>query len=976
MKKIIVILFVFLLTSKTYCAEPWVNESDMLGEINGTVIDGTGAAVPGALLQWQNAELFLPNLSSGPFTADENGKFKVPADMKNVFGMVLCVSNSDGTLFNDYHIGKDSTLIELDNKIVMDKSEINDAKFIVYPTRQITGVVHDTGGHPVHGASIYTPFMPSAKNVVKTDENGKFTVTFMRYPNFSTYFTVFKPEVGIATVSLSDRKFSVKTKDVDGKEPPYELPQPVVLSKTFGPVKVQVVDNDGKPVPSVAVAHFRTPVNPQVDVERFRSPMNINPTVPDYSIMFFRELYPFFQKTDENGFAVINVPNPEDLTHTTLVTMSAPYFIPCKIDVKSREPGENGVIRITTPDVHVVRGTLRYPDGKPAANIPMMGKIGGYEDLKYSQKNSCVVTDSLGRYELPIRPLESRQSINQKMYEGGFELPFCFSALDDKLCAPTALAVVRHTGGKSVLHPISSPQFGVHVRKTDSGDEYYDLTLVEKATIRGKVLYDNDENRPIEDALIRLEPDFDLAGNADVGVIKVETFSEEDGSYSLRAAPGKYKIMLFHDANAITNQTRTDKVVWVDAGKRNKNYRLDEAEPGVINITETKLYNHNIASSVPNGIVCRGTLLSSDNKPVSGELIRLMLVVKNANNANSFRLSAGFSSAVMTDEDGKFVFKVPPSNDETFVSVVLNTVTQDKSACAFVSVGKNDLNSPVKLTLKPTVSISGRLIDPEANKPHVDRKVFLTNVRIVPSLIINDEGEAFTNNTMLFYNASILPEAITDESGRFKLDNLPDYLLYDLNAAKTVPEQFSDAKQIPLRAAPIGSVDSSALDGNDDFGDIELFADALLPNSNDYQSYLLSDTRPYVEKLGQAKRVAKKEKKRILVSVQYTGNDRLDAGNNDYNLQNQLVQSFCADMSAWEYVFFTVTHNKPSSDSSVMMNAAARDALKVLEILDFSNDDKRRTMVCLLSTDGDLIRKIPIAKLMQSDDEWNNFFAE
>ena len=957
MRHIIAIL-ALLLTSNVLCAESWVNEADMLDEISGTVVDQTGNTISGAILQWQNADLFMPNLHSLPIKADKNGKFRFPVNMQSVHGRVLCVSNPDGAMSNEYYIGEDEKLMELDHRNLRDDSWIHNVEYTVYPTRWIAGVVHDTKGNPVQGASVYSPFSASLANVVQTDENGIFTVAYPRYPKDTFYFTIFKPGVGIAIVDLSNRVFSGQSMIVNGKESPYKLPDPVVLSKPFGPVKVQIVDHAGQPVPSIAVAHFNTPIDlPENEnnttKQRVADIANLNSA--------FTELYPFFQRTNENGFAVINVPYPEDLSHTTLSTVAAPFYISCKVDAKNWTRDEDDVIRITATDVLSVRGTIEYPDGKPASKVRLAGKICGHDVPGNSQRFSYATTDSQGRYELPINPLESLRPIDPEMYKHIGNVHFGFSVLGESWTAPAAYVTIRRDATGRSFPELPPDDAALRPRTNspkDNRSTVRNFTLCESAAITGKVLHENNPDAPINDAVVLLEQIMGQNDATEFVFAQASVLSDKEGEYAFQISPGKYRISLYYPINRGGGLQGAPVTI---AGQNGIHVR-DETEPFIINITESKHYVHNIDSAFSNGLICRGVLVSSDDAPVADETVHITRL-SVAGNGRVGPLRSILNVSAKTDKDGEFRFRIPAKNNQAAIATIINTTTRDESACAIAVLDDDTIKTPAELVLRPTRTLTGRLLDSQTNKPYVNHKVMIDGSLCNPSFIsiiesLGDDASSWDSGN------TYRTETRTDENGCFTFSKLPDFLTYRLMVSNIIPEQFAHLKIGNERNIVAGTIDFTLLDEDGKLDDVYIPAASVQPLPTDYISYLNQDTRPFSEKFDEAKLKATKENKRIVAMMRYSGSP-------DYwERERQFVEIFFSDAVERDFVLLAIRNTPSGTD-----NGYSNDTIAAFNEFGIAENERNRPMLCLLNANGEVIRKAPFFTLMQSDDEWEKFFA-
>ena len=355
-----------------------------------------------------------------------------------------------------------------------------------------------------------------------------------------------------------------------------------------------------------------------------------------------------------------------------------------------------------------------------------------------------------------------------------------------------------------------------------------------------------------------------------------------------------------------------------------------------------------------------------DDKPNEPIQVNIMRVVMTGN-SGFINISANCFERKATDDDGKFHI-VTPKTERVIVATVINATTNDRSAAGFAVVDEDEIGLPVELTLKPTVSLSGRLVDMDTGKPYGNRRITIDNARFNTQLIESVQAMTFANNYLTLVDPHNI-ETQTDENGCFTFDGLPEYCVYNLLVAKTVPQPFEHLNFKRDQMITVGLVDMTL---GEDLGDVELFDELLEPKADEYSGYLNQDERPLNEKLNEAKQIAKDKNKRILIMVRFRGTGGLHPDISYWGVENSFIVSYVGASSLLKYLIYDVQNNNalpPDSES-----AAQRDM--ELEMLGITGDERRQPMFCILNPDGELVRKAPLIPLMESDEEWEKFFAE
>ncbi|MFC1490501.1 M56 family metallopeptidase [Candidatus Latescibacterota bacterium] len=337
-------------------------------------------------------------------------------------------------------------------------------------------------GKRVSGADIYfsEPWSKKAEKVARSKKNGAFKFKIPRS-------RLIHPNRSMPALIAFEKSCSIgwvmikNVWDVDGLK--ISLYQPETITGT-------IVDNNGNPVRGANVS-LRGLSNPH-----FR---NVNEH--HYYALYERSILPENDsKTDGHGrFAINNIPKGYD----AVITCKRGGY--AETHIKNIPAGMNNMVITMNPGASI-GGRLSYGDsGKPARNIALrIGRVNNKNEFIdfYSEAK----TDLRGYYKADNLP------------PGNYSV-----FLRDPLSDWTAVA-------KNRIH--------VEDGKTEKG---VDLRLIRGGFVTGRIL-DKDTKKPLAGHLIRYSDESHPTQKGFTFAHSNMTYTDENGFYCFRAAPGKITI--------------------------------------------------------------------------------------------------------------------------------------------------------------------------------------------------------------------------------------------------------------------------------------------------------------------------------------------------------------------------------------------------------------------------------------------------
>ncbi|MGL6196811.1 MAG: hypothetical protein ACRC2T_18520, partial [Thermoguttaceae bacterium] len=367
---------------------PWVNQDDLVVDVCGTVCDEQGTPVVGATVRFIDPlKLFDPDFKQTSTVTDDKGKFHLKYNVMNAFRHLLVAESKERDLLgyssfafqlydrkaanrNDSEQKTDST-----GKVIktpkLQKEMLENIPITVKKSISATGKVVDSEGNPVENAYVGVRYR-SIDNDHSffyvdfpggfTDSEGKYKFSALDYPVELIY--AFHKENGIDTATCTPNSNPVT---FINKNNLFHL-------KKY-PTRVRLIDSITK--------------EPRTDV-----------WVRSIGGRYF---------IDGNITSCYAIPDKDGVAYLPWIEPAKEYVIfdpisLCSFFPKHEEHPKEETEIVLKNHATSVYGKIYYPDGKPAAGIPVK-----YTSSLYLHRNSDVTdaykqtwTDSQGRYEVSI----------------------------------------------------------------------------------------------------------------------------------------------------------------------------------------------------------------------------------------------------------------------------------------------------------------------------------------------------------------------------------------------------------------------------------------------------------------------------------------------------------------------------------------------------------------------------------------------
>lgn len=341
-------------------------DSEKVPGISGIVVDQDDKPVPDAIVRPKRISRSFESIH---VKTDKNGRFELDRPMAwfdDLFAETLD-DNLMGT-------------VSLDGNAEL--------KIVLIPSRTITGIVTDTEGKPVADAFVLgiSSFSETART--QTDDEGRFSFSF---PDDTVLDIVvaLKDGLGMDYIwtmeSPTTTEYRLFGRDGDPSQRkksdgPFEL-------KLDGarPVRLKLVDENGKPIPGIEVYPWYFTKNSRPNDLNIGTDLCERISGPDGVVVF--DYFPAWQT---EGLTFWSDENREEFKKTM-----RRRFLRNRTHIKpeSFDSEKTIVMRRAV----TVRGTVRFPDGRPAVGWQFRAQ--GHPD----QFEQCV-TDRQGRYIVPAVP--------------------------------------------------------------------------------------------------------------------------------------------------------------------------------------------------------------------------------------------------------------------------------------------------------------------------------------------------------------------------------------------------------------------------------------------------------------------------------------------------------------------------------------------------------------------------------------------
>ncbi len=446
-------------------------------KISGVLVDKDGRPVPDALVR---PKLLARGFESLEVVTDSNGRFEF--DRPNQWFDALLAQTPDGSLMGTVPLENDTEL-----------------KIVLLPSRTITGTVIGADGKPLPDVFVLGVSGYSEAIRTQTDAEGRFA---FRFPEDTPLRVVvaLKDGLGMDYVWTMETPTTAEyrlfgwdgdpsqRKKSDG---PFEL-----RLEGARPVRCKIVDEEGRPVEGITVYPWYFAKEDRPENLNIGTDLKRRISGPDGGVEF-----DFFPAWQTQGVTFCANEDREEI-HKTMQYR----FLENRTFVQPESfNDENEIIMLRAV---TVRGTVRFPDGRPAVGWQFRAQGGSDQ---FEQR----ITDSEGRYAVPVVP-GSTVNFSVERPQG----PLGEKIEEDWACRPR--------------------------RDVDIGEESIvsEDFVLEKGTKISGTATAGDERKPIEEASILITPLTPEEAEAEAADnVRCSWWATiKNGRYEFYTTPGDYRL--------------------------------------------------------------------------------------------------------------------------------------------------------------------------------------------------------------------------------------------------------------------------------------------------------------------------------------------------------------------------------------------------------------------------------------------------
>jgi hypothetical protein len=513
-------------------------------------------------------------------------------------------------------------------------------RLVMKAAREIPVAVTDAAGQPVAGATVGA-CAPSLEVATETsDSTGK---AVLRVPADVELVSVFavKPEIGLDYFNYRSAS--------EPSDNPYTLARDTKSIKFVlngaRTARLRVVDGNQRPLAGVRVSplYFQRPRKGDLGVSAMET---------------------FTKTTNAAGGATFHMIPADNRGKVPFSISTQDYAMS---DRPSFDPDATAdEIRVVLLHKELVRGSVSFPDGRPAAGAAVAVAGEGFGSESYQGKTAC---DERGQFEIRIVP----------------DMFYVFVATSGRFVSPRRTCVVRAAMPIEPLKLVVQPGARVYGRWTlESGNRPVagqDLALYEW------VINDDYHSLPKEARI----PNPKVVRKSLLPKLIRRPRTDDQGRFEFFVAPGVYYLAAAYFNGSVPYGTRA-------VGRDNTVFEIKDQKEFEINLRSAPLDRRDLAGRV---------VLRSDPKHVVTNATIEGVATEEAHMGDEF--------SAVSDQQGKFRVQRGPSE------MLVYAATEDRSLSAIVRITADAKD--VVIPVAPTASAHGRLIERATGQSLANRVV-------------------------------------------------------------------------------------------------------------------------------------------------------------------------------------------------------------------------------------------------------------
>jgi hypothetical protein len=600
-------------------AEPW--------ELRGTVVTEAGVPVAGAVVTVHNF-FFGKTVQSA---ADGRFSLTLPNAPSE---LILVGKDSSGLRRGVYVYSAEPRAAHSGPK--------SPVRLVMKAAREITVAVTDAGGQPVAGAVVGACAHMLEVETETSDSEGRAVLRVPADVELESVFAV-KREIGLDYFGYRS----------PGQTPadPYTLaaddtkPIKFVLSGART-ARLRIVDGNERPLAGVRVAPWY--------LERPRKGRDLNT----------QGMETLTQTTDRAGRATFHIIPADNRRKTPFIVFKPDYAMS---DRPSFDPNSTSdEIRVVLLHKEPVRGSVSFPDGKPAAGATVAVAGEGFGSESFQGETTC---DERGQFEIRVVP----------------EMFYVFVATSGRFVSPRRTCVVWAAKPVEPVKLVVQPAARVYGRWMLEGENRpiagHDLALYEWVV--------HDDYRFLAKEA-RIPNPKKVRKSLSPKIIR-RPKTDDAGRFEFFVAPGVYYLATVYSKGSVPYGERA-------VGRDNTVFTIKDPKDFEINLRSAPVDRRDLAGRV--------VLKSDPQKAVANATIE-GVATEEPHMADEFH--------AVSDAQGRFQTRRTPA------AMLVYAATEDRSQSAIVRITADAKD--VDIRVAPTASAHGRLIDRATGEPLVNRVV-------------------------------------------------------------------------------------------------------------------------------------------------------------------------------------------------------------------------------------------------------------
>jgi beta-lactamase regulating signal transducer with metallopeptidase domain len=609
-------------------ASKQVSATDAPWELRGTVVTEAGAPAGDVLVTVRN----FPFVGTARSAAD--GRFSLTVSNAPAWIFMVTAKDSGG-------LRQASYVYSAAPPWPPSGPSSSPVRLVMKTPREIPVSVTDAGEQPVAGATVGACAHMLEVATETSDSQGR---AVLRVPTDVELEVVFaaKPDIGLDYFAY--RKPGKRANN------PYAIAADTKSIKFVlngaRTARLRIVDGNQRPLPGVRVSpwYFECP--------RKGDDFNVS------------AMETFTKTTNAAGGATFHV-IPADNWRKTPFTISKPDY--AMSDRPMFDPDATAEeIRVVLLHKEVVRGSVSFPDGRPAAGATVAVAGEGFGSESYQGETTC---DEGGQFEIRVVP----------------EMFYAFVATSGRFASPRRTCVVRAQRPIEPLQLVVQPGARVHGRWTLESDNRpvasQSLALFERE------VNDDYSSLPIEARI----PNPKHVRKYLVPRILRRPKTDDQGRFEFFVAPGSYQLSANYFNGSVAYGTRP-------LGRDNEFFNITDQQDFEINFRSAPLDRRDLTGRV---------VLKADLQKAVANVAIEGVATEEKHMGDRFK--------AVSDSQGTFQTRTAPSE------MLVYAATEDRSQSAIVRITADAKD--IVLPVAPTASAHGRLIDRSTGQPLADRVV-------------------------------------------------------------------------------------------------------------------------------------------------------------------------------------------------------------------------------------------------------------